>query len=112
MVRRLLQQMLERAGHDVVAAADGVEGLAAARAHQPDLVVTDILMPNKEGIETIRELRQEIPGLPILVISGDPGSKLYLEMARLLGAHAALTKPFRSADLLGAVDRLLGMAKV
>ncbi len=106
-VRRLLQTILERAGHDVFEAADGMEGLMTARARQPDLVVTDILMPNKEGIETIRELRREVPALPILVISGDPGSALYLEMAKLLGAHAALTKPFRATELLRAVEGLL-----
>ncbi len=103
----MLQHILERAGHDVREAADGLEGLTAARARRPDLVVTDILMPNKEGIETIRELRREVPRLPILVISGDPGSALYLEMAKLLGAHAALTKPFRATDLLRAVEELL-----
>jgi CheY-like chemotaxis protein len=106
-VRRLLSHILERAGHAVVEASDGMEGLTAARARRPDLVVTDILMPNKEGIETIRELRREVPKLPILVISGDPGSALYLEMAKLLGAHAALTKPFRASDLLKAVEGLL-----
>ena len=106
-VRRLLQIMLARAGHDVVEAADGMEGLAAVRARRPDLVVTDILMPNKEGIETIRELRREAPELPILVISGDPGSALYLEIATMLGARAALNKPFRHADLLLAVEGLL-----
>ena len=99
--------MLARAGHDVVEAADGMEGLAAVRARRPDLVVTDILMPNKEGIETIRELRREAPELPILVISGDPGSALYLEIATMLGARAALNKPFRHADLLLAVEGLL-----
>jgi len=106
-VRRLIQNILERAGHDVTEAADGLQGLTAARETRPDLVVTDILMPNKEGIETIRELRREVPKLPILVISGDPGSALYLEMAKLLGAHAALTKPFRAADLMQAVADLL-----
>jgi CheY-like chemotaxis protein len=107
LVRRLIQQMLERDGHDVREAADGIAGLSAARARRPDLIVTDIMMPNKEGIETIRELRREAPALPILVISGDPGSALYLEMAKLLGAHAALAKPFSADELLRAVDNLL-----
>lgn len=111
-VRRLLQQMLVRAGHEVVEAADGVQGLAVARERRPDLVVTDLLMPNKEGIETIRDLRRVDPGLPILVISGDPGSALYLEMAKLLGAHAALTKPFRAAELVQSVAELLRQSKV
>jgi CheY-like chemotaxis protein len=99
--------MLARAGHEVTEAADGAEGLASVRAHMPDVIITDILMPNKEGIETIRDVRREAPGLPILVISGNPGSDLYMQMAKLLGAHAALAKPFRSAELLRAVDALL-----
>jgi CheY-like chemotaxis protein len=106
-VRRLIRQMLTRAGHEVAEAADGVEGLATVRKQLPDVIITDILMPNKEGIETIRDVRREAPGLPILVISGNAGSTLYMEMAKMLGAHAALAKPFRSAELLRAVDDLL-----
>ena len=109
-VRRLIRQMLARAGHEVVEAADGAEGLASVRTARPDVIVTDILMPNKEGIETVRELNREAPGLPILVISGNPGSTLYMEMAKMLGAHAALAKPFRAAELLRAVDALLAKA--
>jgi CheY-like chemotaxis protein len=106
-VRRLIQLMLGRDGHEVAEAADGAEGLALIGQDPPDIVITDILMPNKEGIETIREMRRLAPGLPILVISGNPESALYLEMAKLLGAHAALAKPFRSAELLAAVADLL-----
>ena len=106
-VRRLIRQMLTRAGHTVQEASDGAEGLAQLRVDPPDLIITDILMPNKEGIETIRDVRRQVPGLPILVISGNPGSSLYMEMARMLGAHAALAKPFRTVDLLRAVDDLL-----
>jgi CheY-like chemotaxis protein len=106
-VLRLIRQMLTRAGHTVIEAADGAQGLAAVRDTPPDIIVTDILMPNMEGIETIRELRREAPTLPILVISGDPGSDLYMQMAKLLGAQAALAKPFRQADLLRAVEALL-----
>jgi len=106
-VRRLIRQMLTRAGHTVQEASDGAEGLEQLRVDPPDLIITDILMPNKEGIETIRDVRRQAPGLPILVISGNPGSSLYMEMARMLGAHAALAKPFRTVDLLRAVDDLL-----
>jgi CheY-like chemotaxis protein len=106
-IRRVIRQALIRAGHDVAEAADGAEGLAHARAAMPDLIITDIMMPNREGIETIRDLRREAPALPILVISGNAGSALYMEMAKMLGAHAALAKPFRSAELLRAVEDLL-----
>jgi len=110
-VRRVIRHFLTRAGHTVAEAADGAEGLARVRADMPDVLVTDILMPNKEGIETIREMRREAPGLPILVISGNAGSSLYMEMAKMLGAQAALAKPFRSAELLRAVDDLLALAE-
>jgi CheY-like chemotaxis protein len=103
----MIRQMLGRIGHDVAEAADGDEGLQQVRAAIPDLIITDILMPNKEGIETVRELRRDAPQVPILVISGDPGSALYMEMAKLLGAHASLAKPFRYAELLRAVADLL-----
>jgi CheY-like chemotaxis protein len=106
-VRRMIRQMLARGGHEVTEAADGIEGLARVRENLPDLIITDILMPNKEGIETIGEVRRYARNLPILVISGNPGSALYLEMARMLGAHASLSKPFRSAELLDAVNALL-----
>lgn len=106
-VRRAICLMLSRAGFVAIEAADGAEGLRLAQSENPDAVITDILMPNKEGIETVRDLRRAKPGLPILVISGHAGSALYMEMARLLGAHAALAKPFRAADLLAAVRRLL-----
>lgn len=106
-VRQLVEEMLALAGHDVAGAADGVQGLAHIRAQMPDAIITDLLMPNKEGIETIREVKRLAPDLPILVISGDPGSALYMEMAKLLGAHSSLAKPFRSDELLATVDRML-----
>jgi CheY-like chemotaxis protein len=109
-VRRTIHQMLERAGHDVVEAGDGIEGLRLSRSARPELVITDLLMPGKEGIETIRDLRRETPALPILVISGNAEAALYLEIATLLGARASLAKPFRSAELLAAVDGLLQQA--
>lgn len=106
-VRRAICQMLTRGGHQILEAADGIDGLDVARASRPDAVITDIMMPNKEGIETIRELRKDVPDLPILVISGNPGSQLYLQMATLLGAHSALAKPFRASELLDAVAAML-----
>jgi CheY-like chemotaxis protein len=109
-VRALIQQILARVGHEVAEAADGEEGLAHMRARMPDLLITDILMPNKEGIETIREVRRLAPALPILVMSGNAGSALYMQMAKLLGAHAALAKPFRAVELVAAVEKLLARA--
>lgn len=106
-VRRTIQQMLLRGGHEVAEASDGDEGLRLARSDRPDIVITDLMMPGKEGIETVRELRRDAPALPILVISGNAGAALYMEIATMLGAQASLAKPLRSADLLAAVARLL-----
>jgi CheY-like chemotaxis protein len=107
-VRQTLARML--AGHAVHEAADGGAGLALAAELAPDLVVTDILMPEKEGIETIRELRRAHPRVRILAISGggQSGTLDFLDMARALGADAALAKPFRRSELLEMVERLLG----
>lgn len=112
-VRRTLARMLSRS-HLLIEAADGFEGVRLFTQHRPDLVITDILMPNKEGIETIMELRRLSPGVKILAISGG-GYRVktdFLSMAEELGADATLQKPIELADLLAAVDRLLAPDKV
>jgi len=87
----------------------GSKGLDAYRADTPDLVITDILMPNKEGIETIRDLKRCDPAPRIIAISGGDrsGDVQFLQMAEKLGADRILTKPFRKAALLDLVDGLL-----
>jgi CheY-like chemotaxis protein len=109
-VRLLTKVMLESAGHEVVLAANGREGLEAHRRHGPDVVVTDLFMPDKEGIETIAELQRDCPGARIIAMSGggrSANSARYLSMATTLGVGAVLSKPFDSRTLLAAVDRLL-----
>ena len=93
---------------EVVVAADGREGLKAYLANPTDVVVTDILMPEKEGIETIIELKREHPNVKIVAISGgDPaGNTDFLEMAGLLGADRILQKPFRPKELLATIEDL------
>ncbi len=107
-MRRMLLRILGNE-HELVEAEDGSIGLARFAAHAPDLVITDIVMPNKEGIETIRELRRRAPTIRILAISG--GGQLreadYLDMAGKLGADITLGKPVRVAELRAAVERLL-----
>lgn len=109
-LRSTLRKILERGGHTVREAADGVSGLALLRESSPDLVVTDLYMPEKEGIETILELRAVHPDLPILAVSGGgfmaPGSSL--SDAEALGADATLAKPFSIEAFQEVVDRLLG----
>lgn len=108
-IRLTLRRILATAGHDVHEAADGDSGLALCAEIAPALVITDILMPEKEGIETIRELKHAHPAVRIIAISGGGRSGImdFLDMARQLGADAALQKPFRRAELLEVVERLL-----
>ena len=109
-IREVLRQILERAGYEVMEASDGQEGISLYRERQADLVITDIVMPRKDGLETITDLRIEFPGSKIIAISGggrlDP--KTYLELAEGFGADRLLTKPFGHEELLEAVQDLLG----
>lgn len=108
-MRRMIARVLAQAGHRVLAVGNGREGLEAFRAHSPDLVITDIVMPEKEGIETMRELRRDSPATPVLVISGAHPTQggLYLRMALTLGATAVLAKPFRADQLAATVRDVL-----
>ncbi len=112
-MRRVLRGMLGP-DHDVIEAEDGSVGLDRFMEHAPDLVITDIVMPGKEGIETILEMRRHAPHAKILAISGAamPRSAHYLEMAGKLGADIRLTKPIMATDLHEAVRSLLGAASV
>jgi len=108
-VRETVARMLKGASHEVHEAADGDTGLELCLEVKPSIVVTDILMPQKEGIETILALKRADPSIRIIAISGGGriGSTDILTMARQLGADDVLEKPFRRAELLAAIDRLL-----
>lgn len=110
-VRQLLATGLGVDGHTVFEAADGDEGIAMLARQAVDLVITDIVMPNKEGIETIIELRRTHPGLKIIAISGGGimSGPDTLRVARSLGAHATMRKPFRVADLRRTVAACLAV---
>jgi DNA-binding response OmpR family regulator len=108
--RGVVRSALERAGYEVREASDGGEGVRIARTEHPALVITDILMPNKEGLEVIRELKDENHALPIIAMSG--GSQwmppdAVLRLAGYFGARRTLHKPFSLADLLAAVRSVL-----
>ena len=105
--RYIMAEALAGAGYQIRQANEGAEGLAMCRERLPALVVTDIVMAVKDGIETIRELRHLAPSLPILAVSGTEHAGLYLNAVSLLGADAALTKPFRFDELVRAVADLL-----
>ncbi len=108
-IRTMLRITLEKSGYDVQVAKDGNEGLDVFRQYQPDLVISDIVMPEKEGIETIKELRLLSPDLKIIAISGGGvvSPEVYIELARGMGADHGLTKPIEYSDLIGAVRDLL-----
>jgi CheY-like chemotaxis protein len=112
-VRETLRQVLESAGHAVTCAEDGERGLEAFETARPDLVITDIIMPEREGIATILELRRRRPDRPIVAISGGgrTGGTDFLTMARRLGADAALPKPFELEELLDTVARCLAAGR-
>jgi CheY-like chemotaxis protein len=109
LVRFTIRTALEQAGHDVVEAEDGARGIAAFDAGAFDLVITDLLMPEKEGVETVREIRQRSARVKILAVSGGGAMKTldYLAMAEALGADRSLAKPFTARALVQVVDELL-----
>lgn len=112
-VRRSMRRALELDGHTVLEAADGWEGLRRFGEAPVALVVTDILMPNREGIETIIELRRRSPTLPILAVSGgslNTDREGILMSADLLGASRVLAKPFAVSELREVVADLLAGA--
>ncbi len=108
-VRELLREILKRAGHEVIAAGNGKEAIALYQDTPADLIITNILMPEKEGLETIQEMRRDDPDIKIIAISGGGqiGPADYLEIARRFGARRTFSKPFDRKELLAAVDELL-----
>ncbi|MBF0447623.1 MAG: response regulator [Magnetococcales bacterium] len=112
-VREVLKQMLERAGFEVETAFNGIDGIENFKKNPIDLVITDILMPEKDGLETIEELTKLQPGLPILAISGGgPGEKAQfaLDVAEQCGARRILAKPFSRKEILAIVHELLTLS--
>lgn len=108
-LRRAIRRILTGGGHDVLEAEDGDRGLELLRTHNPAVVITDIFMPGKEGIETIRAILLSHPGTRIIAMSGGGANplsdgKMYLDAAHKFGAEAVLAKPFRAQELLEAVD--------
>jgi len=105
--RLLIEDILTSAGHEVVLAADGVEGMQRYRAAPVDLALVDLFMPHREGLETIKELKQDAPDFPIIAMSGDSCALPLLSVAQRLGAAQVLQKPFLPEELLEAVNRAL-----
>lgn len=107
MLREVLATELAQAGHSVVQADDGRLGARLFRVGRADLVITELVLPNHDGLGLIAELRREWPALPIIAMSGGSRSPLYLSIATKLGAQRALAKPFAPDVLRRVVDELL-----
>ena len=104
----MLEQTLKPAGYEVILAADGREGVERYRASPVDLVITDLYMPNQEGLETIGELRRRFPEVAIIAMSGNAAAVTMLSIAQKFGAIGMLHKPFAADELIAAVEKALG----
>lgn len=109
-IRVLLQQMMEWAGFEVMLAENGKVAMKVQRENPSDLIITDLIMPEQEGLETISRLKKEYEGIRIIAISGGGriGPEAYLPAARELGADRVFSKPFDIQEVVDAVKELLG----
>jgi CheY-like chemotaxis protein len=109
-IQMALRQIVESVGHRVLEAGNGQDAIDLFAEFHPDLVITDVFMPQTDGIETIRAIRRITPSAKIIAISGGyiGCGWNYLDSIVVLGANLALQKPFTCSQLLSAVDRLLG----
>ncbi len=108
-MRSLLREMLERSGFKVMEASDGNIAIRLHKNKPADLIIMDLIMPEKEGLETIMELVRDFPGIKIIAISGgghDHGDT-YLGLATTFGAACTIAKPFLKENLLEAIEDLL-----
>jgi CheY-like chemotaxis protein len=109
LIIKMLRKALENSGYEVIAANNGREGVRLYGTTVVDLVISDILMPEMDGIEALKALRRMNPELKLIAVSGG-GKRLkmdLLKVARILGATATFEKPYRIQDLLATVSRLL-----
>lgn len=112
IVRNTVMRILQSAGYEVVTANDGLQGISAFRREHPDLVISDIIMPEQEGIGTIRQILGEKPDAKIIAISGGGriGNTDFLQIARKMGARDVLPKPFDPDELLSRITICLAAA--
>jgi YesN/AraC family two-component response regulator len=108
-IRSMLRLMLERVGYEIAEAPDGIEGIRQYRENPADLIITDLIMPNKDGIGMIIDLKKEFPKVKIIAISGGGVNRPegYLDGAKKLGATRTLTKPIDRDEMLKAVKETL-----
>ena len=108
-IRKMLKKLLERNEYEVLEAVNGNQGIKLFNEQDPDLIISDLIMPEKEGLETIRELKKLNPDVPIIAISGggiqDP--KMYLDLASKFGAIRTFAKPVDNEILLSTIKEIL-----
>jgi CheY-like chemotaxis protein len=110
LLRDGVQETLEVNGFSVIGAADGIEALDWLEKTEVALVITDLVMPNMNGVEFIEQLRVKYPKLPVIVASGSPDSvqnRLGITNIQVPGASACITKPFKGKDLVSLVEKVL-----
>jgi DNA-binding NtrC family response regulator len=107
-IRTLLDDVLKSAGYEVILAANGREGVERYRTSPADLVITDLYMPNQQGMETIQEFRSHFPEVAIIAMSGRSVALTMLSVAQKLGAIGILHKPFLPDELIASVEKALG----
>jgi DNA-binding response OmpR family regulator len=108
-ITKMLKKFLESHDYEVITAGDGVQGVALYKEHHPDLVITDLIMPEKEGLETIGELKQIDPAVKIIAMSGGGINtpETYLFLAKKFGAITTFEKPIDNEELLAEVRSIL-----
>ncbi len=109
VIRILLRQLFEQAGYEVLDACDGKQGVACFKNQNPDLVITDLIMPEEEGLEAIKQIKQLKPDAKIIAISGGGvgSAQIYLDLAKRMGAQHTFEKPFDAKQVLATVQALL-----
>ncbi len=113
LLREGVREILEMSDYTVIEARDGEEGLSLFAINNVDLVISDIVMPNMDGVDFVSRLRESFPDIPILTISGGSrvvSARFGLDSALLSGANASLTKPFNAKQLIEKVQQLLAGA--
>jgi two-component system response regulator (stage 0 sporulation protein F) len=106
-IRSLLKEVLEKAGHRVLRASDGREGLALYQNNKVDLVLMDILMPGTDGLEATLQLTREYLDAKVIAMTGAQGDRNFLDVAKLFGARRVFEKPFDLGKLVQAVNEEL-----
>lgn len=108
-VLKIFRQILEDEGHEITTANNGQEGIDLFRQNPAELIITDMVMPVKDGLKMIMELEKEFPNVPAIAISGGGviGAERYLTLAESIGTRKNLTKPVSKQDLIDAVNYVL-----